>query len=252
MVVTLYVWWGMRRETEPPTLACYWALFASVGTRFSAVRSVNSVEMKDLLLRPGHAMLPSAYLLSNGIRRTLKTKTFNGRGPPTFISIASLTACRVSISPRHKISHSAYQILDDRSHVLYLPTRKRFRSILDGRYDERQEGLWMSFTGNPLRMKRVVRSWATRRIKQAVTEALRTRGFDGNGRRLANSPTSTLTGSESNYCLTKSPLSQGPEALIGTVNVQILPSSIETSFTEVQRQARVMVGKILDICGRYH
>lgn len=110
----------------------------------------------------------------------------------------------------------------------------------------------MDFTGNPLRKKRVVRSWATRRVKQAVTEALRMRGFGRNGRTLLDPNDSTPTGSRSNGSLVRMPLPHGSGGLIGTVNIQVLPSSIETSFTEVQRQAEVMVGKILELCTRYH
>ena len=186
-----------------------------------------------------HAISPTAYLLNYGIRRTLKTKSFDGRGAPNFLPTISLTVCRVSISPKHKISHSACNILNDRSHVLYLPTRKRFQAIRDGRYDERQEGLWMEFTSNPMRKKRVVRSWATRRVDQAVTGALRMRGFDRNGKTLLDPDTGTLKGE------------YAPEALIGTVEVKILEDSIQTSFAEVQRQAGVLVDRILEICGRY-
>ena len=203
------------------------------------------------MLRPGHAMLPSAYLLNHGIRRTLKTKDFDRRGPPHFLSIRSLTVCRLSVSPQHKISYNASKILSDRSHVLYLPTRERFQAILDGRYDQRQEGLWLEFIGNSLQKNRVVRSWAKRRIDQAVTGALRMKGFDRNGRRLGDSDASTMTTSESNGSPVSSTMGFAPEALVGTVEVHVSQISIETSFTEVQRQAGVMVDKILEICGRY-
>lgn len=203
------------------------------------------------MLRPGRATLASAYLLNHGTRRTLKTKTIDARGHPPFLSIRSLTVCRVSISPKHKISHNAHRILNDRSHVLYLPTRKRCQAILDGRYDERQEGLWMVFTSNPMQKKRVVRSWATRRVDQAVTGALRMRGFDRNGRRLVDPDAGTMKGSESNSRPSNVTMEYVPEALIGTVDVQILHDSIARSFTEVQRQAGLVVDKILKTCGRY-
>lgn len=209
------------------------------------------------MLRSGHATLPPTYLLSYGTllnygtRRNLKTKNFEGRGLSLSSSIRSLTVCRVSISPKHKISHHAYKILNDRSHVLYLPTRKRCQPILDGRYDERQEGLWIEFTGNAMQKKRVVRSWATRRIDQAVTGALRTRGFDRNGKSLVNPAASMLKDSESNGSPVGLAPEHAPEALVGTVDVQVLQNIIGTSFTEVQRQARLMVDKIVEICGRY-
>ena len=193
------------------------------------------------MLRPGFATLPSAYLLNHGTRRTAKT-----------LSIPSLTICRVFISPKHKISHAAYKILDDRSHILYLATRERYKAIVDGRYDECQEGLWLQFISNQMQNKRVVRSWIRRRIDHAVTGALRMRGFDRSGRRLVDPDAKTLKGSELNGSPVSLRLEHAPDVLVGTVEVKIMPNIIETSFTEVQSQAGVIVDGILEICGRYH
>ena len=102
-----------------------------------------------------------------------------------------------------------------------------------------------------MQKKRVVRSWATRRIDQAVTGALRMRGFDKNGKRLVDSDASPMKGSKPNSSPVTLTWERTPEALIGTVDVHVLQNSIETSFTEVQRQAGVMVDNILEICGRY-
>ena len=109
----------------------------------------------------------------------------------------------------------------------------------------------MAFIVNPIQKKRVVRSWARRRIIQAVTEALRVRGFDGNGRRLIDSEGSTPKGSKLNGRPIDLTTKSTPEALIGTANVYVLPDSIKTSFTEVQRQAGVVADKVLETCGRY-
>lgn len=110
----------------------------------------------------------------------------------------------------------------------------------------------MEFVGNLMQKKRVVRSWATRRVAQAVTGALRMRGFDRNGKRLIDPNANIMKGPESNSSPVDLTRKCAPEALIGTVDVQILQSSIETSFPEVQRQAGLMVDKILEICGRNH
>ena len=174
------------------------------------------------------ATLPSAYSLESNALKMIR----------------SLTVCRVNISAKHKISGCVHNILNDRSHVLYLPTRKRFQTILDGRYDEHHEGLWINLISNRMQKKKTVRSWGRRRVEQAVTEALSLRGFDRNGRRL-------LDRSESNDDKLDSMVEHAPEALVGTVDIYILPGSIETSFTEVQRQAGVVVDSILGICGRY-
>ena len=206
-------------------------------------------ESCQIIRRPGILTLPSACLLNHCIRN-LKTKPFDGRASIHTVSTRSLTMCRLEISPKHKIPYNAKYILSDRSHVLYLPTRKRFQAILHGRYDERQ-GLNLAFIINTIQKKRVVRSWARRRIGQAVTEALRVRGFDGNGRRLIDPEGNTLKVSR----LSGNPIDlttkSTPEALIGTANVYILPDSIKTSFTEVQRQAGVVADKVLETCGRY-
>lgn len=109
----------------------------------------------------------------------------------------------------------------------------------------------MVFITNAMQKRRVVRSWARRRIDQAVTRALRMRGFDRNGRRLVDPYACTSRGSDPhnspNYLTTKS----APEALIGTVDIHVMHQIIETSFTEVQRQAGVVADNILKTCGRY-
>lgn len=203
----------------------------------------------QMMRRPDTATLPSTCLLNYGVR-TLKTKTLDGRASIHPVSARPLTMCRLEISPKHKIPYNAKHILSDRSHVLYLPTRKRFQAVLDGRYDERQR-LNMAFIINPIQKKRVVRSWARRRIGQAVIEALRVRGFDGNGRRMTDTEGGTVTRSKLNGSPTDLTTKSTPEALTGTANVYILPDSIKTSFTEVQRQAGVVADKVLEICGRY-
>lgn len=204
------------------------------------------------MCRPGHTTLPNVHLLSFCLRRTLKAKSFDGRPSCRYLSVLpSLTVFRVDISPKHKISQNTQKILNDRSHVLYLPTLYRAQAILDGTYDESQEGLRMVFVTNTMQKKRVVRSWARRRIDQAVTEALRTRGFDRNGRRLVDPYACKSRGSDPQNSPNNITAKSAPKALIGTVNILVLSQSIETSFTEVQRQAGVVADNILKTCGHY-
>ena len=190
-------------------------------------------------------------MIHYAFRKTLKKESFDGHASIHSVSTHLLTVCRVEISPKHKISYTTKQILNDRSHVLYLPTQKRFQAIQDGRYDERREGLKMGFIINTMQKKRVVRSWARRRIGQAVTEALRLRGFDRYGRKLVDSNTSGIKGLDLNSSSIDLTTRSAPEVLIGTVNVHVLPDSIETRFTEVQRQAGVVADRVLETCGRY-
>lgn len=203
------------------------------------------------MYQPGHTTLRNLHLLSCALRRTLRTKGFDRRPPCRSLSVRSLTVFRVDVSPKHKISQNTHHILNDRSHVLYLPTRNRVQAILDGSYDERREGLRMVFITNAMQKKRVVRSWARRRIDQAVTGALRMRGFGRDGRRLVDPYASTSRGSDPHNSPNNPTTKSAPEALIGTVDINVLHQSIETSFTEVQRQAGVVADNILKTCGRY-
>ena len=203
------------------------------------------------MCRPEHVKSPSAYLLNDGIRRTLKTNKFDGRGLLRSFSTPSLPVCRVDVFPTHKISYNVRKILNDRSHVLFLPTRNRFQAIIDGRYDEHYEGLWMNYVVNTMQRKKTVRSWARRRVEHAIVAALRARGFGRNGRRMVDSDTSSMRESKPNGSRLDVTVGYAPEILIGTVNIQVLPGSIETSFAEVQREANVAVAKILKTCGRY-
>ncbi len=201
--------------------------------------------------RLGRVMLPSVHLLNYGSRGTLKTNNIDRRGLPLSFSTLSPAVCRVEISTKHKVSFNVRKILSDRSHVLYLPTLKRYQPVLEGRYDEHQEGLWMNFISNSMQKKGVVRSWARRRIDQAVTGALRMRGFDRNGRRLVESNANTIKRPESHIGRLDLAAEHTPEVLIGTVEVHTLPASIETSFSEVQRQAEGVADRIMKTCGRY-
>lgn len=110
----------------------------------------------------------------------------------------------------------------------------------------------MAFITNAMQKKRVVRSWARRRIDQAVTGALRMKGFDRNGRRLVDPYACTSRGSDPHNSPNDPTIKSAPEVLIGTVDIHVLHQSIETSFTEVQRQAGVVADNILKTCGRYY
>ena len=109
----------------------------------------------------------------------------------------------------------------------------------------------MNYVVNPMQKKKTVRSWARRRIEHAMVAALKIRGFDRNGRRMVESDTSSMRESKLNGSQLEVTAEYAPKILIGTVNVHVLPGSIETSFAEVQRQAEVAVAKVLKTCGRY-
>jgi len=164
-----------------------------------------------------------------------------------FTRVRGLDVCRLCISPCYQLCHSAEAILKDPSHVLQPGLRQRYKPIMTGRYDELREGLWLMFTSNPMHKKKVVRSWARRRLAQAVVEQLRLRGFDGKGRRVATASTAE----ESPKKILGETATEGiPEALVGSVDIEVLNLSVEVKYEEVQRQAGLLVDEILNICGR--
>lgn len=165
-----------------------------------------------------------------------------------FTRIRGLDVCRLHITPHHKLCHSAEAILRDPSHVLQPGLRQRYEPIIHGRHDESEEGLWLMFTSNPMQRKKIVRSWARRRMTQAVVEQLRLRGFDGKGRRLA------LGGTAEEGVLRrpvdKRLMENTPEALIGTVDIEVLSQIVAVKYEEVQKQAALLVQEVLNICGQ--
>lgn len=94
--------------------------------------------------------------------------------------------------------------------------------------------------------KRVVRSWAKRRVIHAVIEDLRTRGFDRKGRKIVTKVSSNESRSQKG-----APGSRAPDALIGTVDIELMDQAVEADYREVQRQAGLVAAMILHICGRH-
>lgn len=92
---------------------------------------------------------------------------------------------------------------------------------------------------------KVVRSWARRRVSQAVVEQLRVKGFDGKGRRIDATETASQ-GHNSSEGLGNA----GPDALVGTVDIEVLNPCVQKEFKEVQQQAGALVESVLSICGR--
>lgn len=153
-----------------------------------------------------------AYLLPMGIIQRIQF-----RGPEaTALKVAGLNVCRVKYTPSHHPLPLAGAILKDRQHVLYLPTRKRWES-------RSKDTLWWNVNSNTLSLKRTVRSWCSRRMRTALVEALKSYGFDANGRLLGGGP-------------------DGPKpGLRGTMAIAALPCLATTKFPEVQTQAGLLV-----------
>lgn len=162
-----------------------------------------------------------------------------------WVKVRGLDICRVSILPYHKLCHSAENILRDPSHVLNPVLQHRYQPIISGRYDEIREGLWLITTSNPMHKTKVVRSWARRRVSQAILEQLRARGFDGNGRRIA-----ALETASPGYNSREGLVNARPDALVGTVDIEVLNPCVQKDYKEIQRQAGALVESVMSICGR--
>ena len=137
------------------------------------------------------------------------------------LKVYGLTVCRAAYSPTHTLPFVANAILSDTTHILYLPTKRR--------YDTRsRETLWWNVTSNTIAgVKKVVRSWNDRRMRRAIIEALNTCGLDAEG---------------------KPPAGKGEEpaqGLKGTLIIHALPSALSTKFVDVKLQMELLVRELV-------
>ena len=158
-----------------------------------------------------------------------------------YFGIPTVNVCRLNISKDHKLSYTAERVIKDPGHVFHRPIRQRYQNVVNGKYDPREEGLWIACTSNTMPGSRVVRSWTTRKMRQAIVDALKSRGFDRKGRRLKKSA-GPGQGIDGGRVL--------PELLAGTLSIETLPLIRETKYEEVQRQADTVVNEVIKICGQ--
>ncbi|MCJ1374134.1 hypothetical protein MMC20_005366 [Loxospora ochrophaea] len=97
---------------------------------------------------------------------------------PARFKVPKVSICMVHWSPTTRPGYAATPIFSDPLNVLYAATEARYES-----YDP--ETLWLAVTCNTMNDKAVVRRWCSRRLKAAFLDALRSRGFDREGRPLA-------------------------------------------------------------------
>ena len=88
---------------------------------------------------------------------------------------------------------------------------------------------------------KVVRSWTTRKMRQAVVDALKSRGFDRKGK-ILKTLAGPGQGTDGGHAL--------PELLSGTLSIETMPLIRETKCEEVQRQAAMVVNEVIRICGQ--
>ena len=158
-----------------------------------------------------------------------------------YFAIPTVNVCRLNISKNHKLSYTAERVFRDPGHVLHRPIRKRYQNVVNGKHDPREEGLWITCTSNTMPGTKVVRSWTTRKMRQAIVDALKSRGFDRKGTKLKTlaEPGQAVDGG---HAL--------PELLSGTLSIETMPLIRETKYEEVQRQAAMVVNEVIRICGQ--
>ena len=144
--------------------------------------------------------------------------------PGHFLKIPGVTVCKVHWSRHYEPSYIARLILSEPIHVLYLPTKQRYQERV-------RDGLWWYVTSNSMGGMRVMRARCSRRMRNAVTQALLARGYDKEGKTLG-------------------PLGAEKVAaqLRGTLDIQILNQCVNTDWVEVQKQAGVVLDKIMELC----
>ena len=130
------------------------------------------------------------------------------------INNKKISAFRFRFKNVHAYSLTAFFELD----VSTSPNRLQFQK----RWDARSEPLWWSCVARKdMAQKRVVRSWASRRLRQAFTASLEKKGYAKDGTRIKG------TDNES--------------ALYGTAQLTPELSSIKTSYEELVKQTDIAV-----------
>ena len=168
--------------------------------------------------------------------------------------LSSISWCRCFISPYHTRSSISDYILQDRSHVLYPRVKRRYNDLLDRRQQWKREGLQIEVPANGMHKKwqRTVRSWAKRRVDQALTKQLREKGFDRQGRRLKKqwSPLErdgTHSAAQQSEHVNR--LQIKDEDLCGSIRVQLLESVVVTKYSDIYQQAGLIIDDLVKRTG---
>lgn len=100
---------------------------------------------------------------------------------------------------------------------------------------------------------RVVRSWARRRLQNAILSELRSRGFDGQGRRLEKIDARTAGPAKNalpNHLQDGESRKIEESDLIGSADIRVLEKIVEVKYETVQEQAGLVVQEILKVCSQ--
>lgn len=153
----------------------------------------------------------------------------------------------VQYSSRHFLWYGTANILSDPAHPLYIATLRRSKTA-------DRSGLWWTAAGTfALGKKRVVRSWAARRLRNAFVEALASRGFDRDGKRIVESvKEDRKRDGKANRTAQGSVMQDikrvdGRGNLTGTLRIQANPVILTVKFDAVKQEAGRLVDELVKI-----
>ena len=137
---------------------------------------------------------------------------------------------RYNYNPYYKLA------LKDASNTLYTPYRIRQAA-------RSKKGLWWTATANTMRgEKGVVRSWAQRRVRVAFVKALKSQGWDREGKVIAKPEPPGGYGLHAKR-------EKRRRDLKGTLQIHTMAKIVQATGEEVQREAEILVDIIAQRCG---
>lgn len=150
-----------------------------------------------------------------------------------YIGLPTVNILRFAFNPNlYYPSHSANLILSDLDNV----RRERTKARLLVRP---RDGLWVTYSCNAFIKQSVVKSWCQRRLKRAVLEALRYRGYDRLGRRIGTNGVAVVEEEEEE---------QGIMNLRGTLEINGFNNLALAEWKEVRRQIGLVVERVVLMC----
>lgn len=156
---------------------------------------------------------------------------FVSRGPQ-LTSIALTKLMRLMFAPEPRLPPVAFRYLVSTCN----PIRPKIRHM----YSTRDRNtLWWRVSVHSLQdHKRVIRSWCARRVRLAFKLAMKERGYDSEGRRLASSTTTDMN---------KADAGRHGNNLRGTVEIVLRPAIVDGQWPMVRRDVDRLVDRIVEV-----
>ena len=156
-----------------------------------------------------------------------------------------IDVCRLSITPKHEPPGQARFVLEDQNDPRHYLMCNKYRYLEQPNLNHEQLGYWMIFIDSMLSRKKTVRSWARRRLQQAVCEQLRERGFDEKGLPLKGPQQLSTERSKQKHA-------HGFRKLVGMTEIFVSDPCVTAKYEDIKEQAGSLVDKILAVCGWPH